>query len=253
MGMSEFPQNQFVRQSVLRAETLKSSNTPARRNCIVTGTVDVQQNITVAFRQKSRRLITSHIIIRVDAAYIFVLPLDCHNGNRQLRQLSGRNRMTHNNQAFYLIGKKLLYITPLRFFLFVTGKNEKLVSEIFISGQDAVQHFRIKVIIQIRNDNPHKLCFAVGKNTGNFIFLIIQRDERIRNNLLILKRQRIDVVKITGNRCFGKIRIFCNVVKRDILFSCHAAAPPSISETGIVRSCYLKSLYFAKYTKNPPF
>ena len=77
------------------------------------------------------------------------------------------------------------------------------------------------MIIQIRNDYADKLRLTVGQNPRHFIFLIIQRNKRIRYDLLILKRQRIDVVKITGNRCLGKICIFCNVIKSDILLFRH--------------------------------
>ena len=56
------------------------------------------------------------------------------------------------------------------------------------------------------------------------MFPIVKQKYSIKcvcDDFLVLLGKRIRVIKIPGNGCFGKIRIFCNVREGYILFSCH--------------------------------
>lgn len=72
---------------------------------------------------------------------------------------------------------------------------------------------------QIWDNDSDKFGFSIGEDAGDFIFLIIQINQRLRNDSLILQGQGIGIIEISGNGSFRKIRIFCNIVKGDVFFS----------------------------------
>ena len=87
----------------------------------------------------------------------------------------------------------------------------------FIGGEDLAKHLRIIVMVQVGNDDADKLRLSVRQDSRDLVFLIVQLDERVGNNLLVFQREGVGIVKIAGNRGFGKVRIFCNVAKCHVL------------------------------------
>ena len=72
---------------------------------------------------------------------------------------------------------------------------------------------------EVGNDHADKLAFPVSQYLCQFVFLIIQIDKRLGDDLLILDRQGVGVIKIPGNRGLGKIRIFRDIIKCHLFFA----------------------------------
>ena len=77
------------------------------------------------------------------------------------------------------------------------------------------------MVVQIRYDHADEFCLAVRENSGYFILFIIQFLQRIGDNLLIFQSERIRIIEITGNRCFGKMGIFRNVTEGYVFLGSH--------------------------------
>ena len=78
--------------------------------------------------------------------------------------------------------------------------------------------------IKIRYQNTDKFCLAVGKDAGDLVFFIVKLYQSVGYNLLVLQRERVRIIKVSGYRCFGKMSVLCNIVEGYILFLCHPDA-----------------------------
>ena len=136
--------------------------------------------------------------------------------------------MGQYDQSLNFIGHKLLNIAALGFLLTVADEYQKLIAKFLICGQYLIQHFGVEVEKQVRDNDPHKFCPSAGQNSGNLVFLIVQISQRLSDDLLILHRQGIGIVKIPGNCGFRKIRVLCDIAKGHALFPLHGLSPPAI-------------------------
>ena len=75
--------------------------------------------------------------------------------------------------------------------------------------------------IKVWNQDTDKFCLAVGKDAGYLVFFIVELYQSVGNDLLVLKREGIRIIKVSGYRCLGKMSVLCNIVKGYILFLCH--------------------------------
>lgn len=159
----------------------------------------MNEDIAAVFGKQAGSLYAAHIVVCIDAADMTVFPFYCDDRNLQIRQFAGRKCKAHHNEPFDIIGQKLSDILPFRLFLFVSDKDKEFIAEMFIGQQNPVQHFRIIVIQQIGNNNANKFGVAVCKNPRYFVFFIIQTDQRVCNDFLIFKGERVWCVKVSGN------------------------------------------------------
>ncbi len=217
MRVPEFLQDDLVFHAVFPAKVGKAEKPSMGGHEFGRGRVDVDQDVAPMSREQTRGLVSAHVIVRVYAAYELVLALDGDDGDGEGGQFHGGNGVAQNNQPLNFICEKFLDIEPFAFLAFITDKHEELVVKRFIGGEDLAKHLRIIVMVQVGNDDADKLRLSVRQDSRDLVFLIVQLDERVGNNLLVFQREGVGIVKIAGNRGFGKVRIFCNVAKCHVL------------------------------------
>ena len=103
--------------------------------------IDMDQYVTVMSGQEAGGLYGTHVIIGVDAGDILVFPFYGDNGNLKVCQFPGGQCVAQDNEAFNLIGQKLLNVLALRLCVLVADEYQKLVSVRLICGKDLIQHF----------------------------------------------------------------------------------------------------------------
>ena len=80
-------------QIILCAEIRESPDTAIGRNFFRCGGIDMDEDITAVPGQKAGSLVSAHIVVRVNAGDVFILPLNGDNGYGKAGQFFGGNGM----------------------------------------------------------------------------------------------------------------------------------------------------------------
>ena len=198
---------------------LKGTDTVISRNILRYMDIDVDQYITLITYQQRSSLHAAHVIVCCNAAYTFRFPFNGDHRNIIGSQFFRGKSMAENNKSFNLISHQLVQI--LHFFLraAITDKNQKFVMIVGVTSKKLCQHFGIIMKIKVRDNDPYKFAFPIGKNPGKLVFSVAELIKGFCDLFLIFQSQRIRMIEISRDRGLGKTRVFCNIGKCYLFFS----------------------------------